>query len=74
MSKIKLLRDNGLWKVVGDSLLSESNDLEWAALDALLLAELHGTTVELGEGVPADALERGRARREALEVFRRSRS
>jgi hypothetical protein len=49
---IKLLRSDGLWKVVGDELLSESSDLEWAALDALLLAELHGTTVELGEGVP----------------------
>jgi hypothetical protein len=73
MSTIKLLRDSDFWKVVGDGLQSESSDLEWAALDALVLAELHGTTVELGEGVPADALELGRARLEALEAFRRSR-
>ena len=68
---IKLLRGEGTWKVIGDELLSEASDLGWAALDALLLAEQQGTTVELGEGVPEDALELGRERLDALEYTRR---
>ncbi len=68
---IKLLCVDGLWKVMGETLLSESSDLEWAALDALLLSEIYGTTVELGDGVPADALDRARAKREYLEAYRR---
>jgi hypothetical protein len=69
---IKLLRADGLWKVVGDGLLSEASDLAWAALDALQLAEQYGTTVELGDGVPEDALELARYRLELLEAARRS--
>jgi hypothetical protein len=68
---IKLLHQDGLWRVVSDGLLSESSDLEWAALDALLLAEIYGTTIELGAGVPADALDRARAKREQLEAYRK---
>lgn len=57
---IKLVRGDGVWKVVGDGVLAESSELAWAAFDALTLAELQGATVELGEGVPRDALELGR--------------
>ncbi len=71
--KIKVLREGGLWKVVGEGINIETRELEWAVFDALTLAEIHGATIELGEGVPEDALERGRARRDQLEAFRKSR-
>jgi hypothetical protein len=71
---IKVLREAGLWKVVGDGINIETRELAWAVFDALTLAEIHGTTVELGEGVPADALEVGRARRDQFEALRRSQS
>jgi hypothetical protein len=70
---IKLVRGDGVWKVVGSGVLAESADLGLAAFDALTLAEIHGTTVELGEGVPANALDLARARHQELEAFRRSR-
>lgn len=73
MTTIKLLRSDGVWKVVGKTLLSQSLDLEWAAFDALLLAELHGASIELGEGVPEDALERALERIKQLDAFRGSR-
>jgi hypothetical protein len=69
---IKVLREGGLWKVVGQGVNIEARELEWAIFDALTLAEIQGVTVELGEGVPKDALERGRRPRDHLEGFRRS--
>ena len=69
---IKVLREGGLWKVAGEGISIETRELEWAIFDALTLADIHGATVELGEGVPQDALERGRGRRDHFEAFRRS--
>jgi hypothetical protein len=68
---IRLVRGDGVWQVVGDSVLAESPDLAWAAFDALALAELEGSGVELGEGVPKNALDLGRRRSRAIEAFRR---
>ena len=48
------------WEVTGEGISNTAVDLDWAAFDALFLAEVHGTTVELGEGVPPDALDLGR--------------
>lgn len=31
---IKLIRGDGVWKIIGYGVLSESDDLGWAALDA----------------------------------------
>jgi hypothetical protein len=70
---IKVLRGEGTWKVVGVGVNIEARELDWAVFDALTVAEVHGTTVELGEGVPENALELGRSLREQLEAFRRSR-
>lgn len=68
---IKLVRGDGIWKVLGDGVLAESSDLAWAAFDALTLADLQGASVELGEGVPKDALDLGRQKGAMLEAFRR---
>lgn len=59
--RVKLCRGPSGWEVLlGDVLFSRSSKLEWAAIDALELAEAHAAGhVELDEGVPADALERG---------------
>ena len=46
--------------MVGKGISNTAVDLDWAAFDALFLAEIYGTHVELGDGVPADALELGR--------------
>jgi hypothetical protein len=51
---------------------SVSQRLEDAALGALLLAELHGTTIELGSDVPEEVIDRIRRRRMALEAMRAS--
>ena len=69
MKKVELRRGSFGWEVVvGDSVMSSSAELEWAAFDALLLAEIHGSnSVTLGAGVPADALDRGRRVREHWE-------
>jgi hypothetical protein len=64
MNRVKLLKAGEAWNVVAEGHLSSCADLEVAAAKALVLAELHGSSVELGEGVPEDALERGRRRRE----------
>jgi hypothetical protein len=63
MSRVKLLKSGDAWEVVADGHLSSCADLELAAAKALTLAELHGVEVELGEGVPPEALERARERR-----------
>lgn len=54
---ISVLRGRGFWKVVGEGIHIEARELTWAIFDALALAEIHGMTVVLGEGVPEDALE-----------------
>ncbi len=64
MRCVKLLKSGEAWNVVADGHLSSCVDLEIAAVKALSLAERHGCSVVLGEGVPEDALERGRRRRE----------
>jgi hypothetical protein len=61
---IRLRWSGTAWEVVGKDVLTTALELDWAAFDALVLAELHGTTVELGDGVPADALELGGRLRE----------
>ena len=63
MSRVKLLKSGNAWDVVADGHLSSCADLELAAVKALTLAELHGVEVELGEGVPPEALERAREQR-----------
>jgi hypothetical protein len=70
LSRLELLRGDGVWKVVGVGVRIETRVLAWAALDALTLAEMYGAVVELGEGVPEDALAQGRR---LAEVFDRSR-
>ncbi len=45
---------------MGAGVRIETRVLAWAAFDALTLAEIHGAVVELGEGVPEDALAQGR--------------
>ena len=61
---IRLQKHGTGWVVSGEGVSNRAVDLDWAAFDALFLAEVHGTTVELGEGVPGDALELGRKLRE----------
>jgi hypothetical protein len=58
---IKLCRGDTEWEVAVDGeVVSCSKDLQWAAFDALLLAEIYETSrVEVGEGVPLDAIEQG---------------
>lgn len=63
MSRVKLLKAGNAWDVVADGHLSSCADLELAADKALALAESNGVEVELGEGVPPEALERMRERR-----------
>ena len=67
---IKLVRGDGAWRVVGESVLAESSDLAWAAFDAVMLAKIQDTTVELGDGVPEDAIAQAREREAELEAFR----
>ena len=59
--RIKLCRGDTEWEVAVDGeVVSSSRDLEWAAFDALLLAEIYeASRVEVGEGVPFDAIEQG---------------
>lgn len=57
---IKLQKHGMGWVVSGEGVTNRAVDLDWAAFDALFLAEVHGTTIELGEGVPDDALDLGR--------------
>ncbi len=61
---IKLQKQGTGWVVTGEGISNAAVDLDWAAFDALLLAEIHGTNVELGDGVPPDALELGKLLRE----------
>lgn len=65
-SCIKVVRSGGFWKVVGAGVHIEARVLAWAAFDALTLADLNGAVVELGEGVPEDALAQGRKLAEIL--------
>lgn len=69
MTKVELRRGSFGWEVVvGGSVMSSSAELEWAAFDALLLAEIHESSgVTLGAGVPNDALDRGKRVREHWE-------
>jgi hypothetical protein len=72
MATIRIERYGAGWRLLGASVAVESDDLEWIAYDALLHSELHGLKIELGEGVPADAIERARARKAQLDDFRKS--
>jgi hypothetical protein len=63
MNRIKLLKSGDAWNVIAYGHLSSCPTLELAVVKALTLAEVHGAEVELGEGVPAEALELGRRRR-----------
>jgi hypothetical protein len=62
MNRVKLLKSGDAWNVVADGHFSSSADLDLAVAKALQLAELQRASVELGDGVPRDALERGRGR------------
>jgi hypothetical protein len=64
MNQVKLLKAGDAWNVVTKGYLSSSTDLDLAVRKALELAETHGADVELGDGVPRDALMRGRERRQ----------
>jgi hypothetical protein len=65
---IKLERRNDVWVVVGDRVLSVSQKIEDAALSAILLADLQGTSVKLGCGVPEEVLDHARGRAVQLET------
>jgi hypothetical protein len=67
---IKLERRGDGWVVMGESVLSTSPELADAALSASFLAELYGTTVELGGGVPHEVLEQAERRRARLTEIR----
>jgi hypothetical protein len=70
---IKIRRGGDGWVVVGTSVLSTSQDLEQAVLAALLLADLHGTPLELDSDVREavqQVLERAQQRRAKLEAAR----
>lgn len=58
---IELCRGDSTWDVVVDDVVvTSASDLQWAAFHALILAELYEWPyVELGEGVPVDAIEEG---------------
>lgn len=66
---LELRRGSAGWEIaIGDTVLRTSGELEWAAFDAILLAEMHGASgIALGDGVPSDALARGQALRETWE-------
>jgi hypothetical protein len=68
---IKLQRGGDGWVVLGTSVLSTSPDIEQAALSALLLAELHGATLELASDVQEGVLERAQQLRSQLEGARK---
>jgi hypothetical protein len=67
---IKLERGSNGWVVLRGGVLSVSRELEEAAFGAVLLADLHATSVELGNGVPEEALERARQRHAELKAAR----
>ncbi len=59
--RVRLQHGGAGWEVLLDeAVFSKNEELDWAALDALVLAGAHGTTIELGSEVPVDALDRGR--------------
>ena len=62
-SKVKLLKDADRWTVIARGTIASCANLDQAVDKALLLAERDGIPIELGAGVPSDALERGRVRR-----------
>jgi hypothetical protein len=68
MEKVTLRRSEAGWTVTGRGMTATfGDDLDLAACSALGFAEMFGAGVpELGPGVPADALERGRRFRELL--------
>ncbi len=68
---IKLQRGGDGWVVLGASVLSTSRDVEQAALSALLLAELHGVTLEIAGDVQKGVLERAQRLLEQLERARK---
>ncbi len=55
--------------MAGEGINIETRELEWAIFDALTLAEIHGTTVELGEGCRRTRSSAG-AGGDDLEAFR----
>jgi hypothetical protein len=63
MNRVKLLKAGDTWNVVADGHFSSCADLELAVAKALMLAEIQGTSVELGDGVPREAHDRARRRR-----------
>ena len=59
--RVRLQRGAAGWEVLLDgAFFSRNEELDWGALDALVLAGAHGTTIELAPDVPTDALDRGR--------------
>lgn len=67
---LELRRGETGWEiVVGNSVVRSCGELEWAAFDAILLAEMHGASgIELGAGVPENALALGQALRRNWEA------
>jgi hypothetical protein len=61
LKSIKLCRGDSGWEVlVDDVAVSSASDLQWAAFDALLLAEIYDVPhVQVGDGVPINAIEEG---------------
>jgi hypothetical protein len=69
--KVRLEQAGVEWQVSGGGVTAKHTDLDVAACSAVRLAELMGATrIELGEGVPADAVERGRKLRMRLLSMR----
>jgi hypothetical protein len=72
MANVRLeKRADGGWEARGESATLWATDLDWAALGAIHMAAIDGVDVELGSGVPADALDQGRRLIETLAVLGR---
>ena len=65
---IHLRKVGAYWAVSVRGAEVRCQDLAWAALSAMDLAEKLELPVELGEGVPPDALKKGKLLREELRA------
>jgi hypothetical protein len=72
MTNIKLQRSAEgpyKWETIGPGGTQLNTELDWAALAATQMAAKAGVAVDLGEGVPPDALHKGHRLGEILESY-----
>jgi hypothetical protein len=67
---IKVERVPEGWVVVENGVLTMSPDVDAAVFKALVLAEVHGTSLELGSDVPEEALTRARRLKQGFAARR----